>query len=422
MRHLSRLGLAVAFTLAGCSVHSNTNSAARTNRDDTSQLARSVDAKAGQAQRDQFFPKVWNADHVPQHGQLELVATVDSPMLTGVTVSKAGRIFINFPKWGDKVDFTVAELKNGKPVPFPDANWNREDDNHPDQVLVAVQSVVVDPADRLWILDTGSKLFGPVAKGGAKLVCVDLKSNQVVKKIVFPQDVAKEKSYLNDVRFDLTRGSAGYAYITDSSTEGDNGIVVVDLDSGKSWRRLNNHPSTKGEQGFIPMVEGEKLLVRQPGQQAKAMTFGSDGIAISADGKRLFYCPLSSRKLYAVRTDALVDQSKSEEEVAKTVEDLGVKCASDGLETDSQNRVYATDYETAAIRRRNTDGTMEVVVQDPRLIWPDTMSLAADGYLYVTANQLDRMARFWDGKDKRVKPYGAIFRVKVDAQPIRLVK
>jgi len=31
-------------------------------------------------------------------GQLELVATFDGAMLTGVTVSRGGRIFVNLPK------------------------------------------------------------------------------------------------------------------------------------------------------------------------------------------------------------------------------------------------------------------------------------------------------------------------------------
>src|SRR3712207_8406405 len=44
--------------------------------------------------------------------------------------------------------------------------------------LVSVQSVVVDPADRLWILDTGSPLFQPTKYGGPKLVCVNLETNQ----------------------------------------------------------------------------------------------------------------------------------------------------------------------------------------------------------------------------------------------------
>ena len=53
------------------------------------------------------------------------------------------------------------------------------------------------------------------------------------------------------------------------------------------------------------------------------------------------------------------------------------------------------------------------------MIWPDTMSLARDGYLYFTVNQLDRLPRFHEGKDLR-KPPCALFRVKIDGQPVML--
>jgi sugar lactone lactonase YvrE len=60
---------------------------------------------------------------------------------------------------------------------------------------------------------------------------------------------------------------------------------------------------------------------------------GSDGIAISSDGMRLYYCPLGSRKLYSVDTNALCDRSLHDKEVAATVVDEGDKGgASDGLE------------------------------------------------------------------------------------------
>ena len=41
-------------------------------------------------------------------GTLEPVAYFNGAMPTGVTVSQKGRIFVNFPKWGDDVSFTVA--------------------------------------------------------------------------------------------------------------------------------------------------------------------------------------------------------------------------------------------------------------------------------------------------------------------------
>ena len=359
-------------------------------------------------------------------GSLEPVAHFNGAMPTGVTVSQQGRIFVNFPKWGDEVSFTVAEIRKGKTIAYPDEALNQTNENDLAAALVSVQSVVVDPLDRLWILDTGSQMFQPTKYGGPKLVCVNLTTGRVVKKILFQQDVALPTTYLNDVRFDLRRGSEGMAYITDSSQNGPNGIIVVDLGSGSSWRKLHDHPSTKAEdlKTFLPIVEGRPFLEHQlDGSVKSGAGMGSDGIAISADGSRLYYCPLGSRKLYSVDTAALADQSlddSRETGAAATVTDEGDKGgASDGLESDAAGYIYSTNYEHNAILRRSPDRQWETVTHDPRLLWPDTLSLAADGYLYVTANQLHRQARFHNGRDMRRKPY-TLFRVRIDAQPVLL--
>jgi sugar lactone lactonase YvrE len=365
-------------------------------------------------------------------GMLEPVAYFNGAMPTGVTVSQKGRIFVNFPKWGDEVPFTVAEVRDGKAVAYPDEAMNQTTDTHDVAAdndyyaasLISVQSVVVDPADRLWILDTGSPMFQPTKYGGPKLVCVDLETNQVIKKILFPRNVALPTTYLNDVRFDLRRGKEGIAYITDSAQNGPNGIIIVDLASGESWRRLNDHPSTKAEdlQTFLPIVEGRPFLVKEQenGSTKLAANMGSDGIAIIATGEWLYYCPLASRKLFSVSTDALSDRSVDDKYVSNTVKDEGDKGgASDGLESDAEGRIYVTNYEHNAIMRRNPNGEWETIVHDPRLLWPDTLSLASDGYLYVTANQLHRQARFHNGRDMRKKPY-TLFRIKVNAKPVLL--
>lgn len=357
--------------------------------------------------------------HSRTAGKIELVATFSGPMPTGVTVSHQGRIFVNFPRWGDPVDYTVAEVRDGKTVPYPDADLNQLRKDHQAECLVSVQSVVVDPKDRLWILDTGSIEFKPTVEGGPKLIGVDLEKNRVFKKIVFPRDVALPTTYLNDVRFDLRRGKAGMAFITDSADKGPNGIIVVDLDSGQSWRRLNDHPSTKAEKGFLPFVEGRPLMTRPPHEKPSRLAMGSDGIAIDSEGKRLYYCPLSSRRLYSVSVDALADRARSDEQVAATVQDHGDKGASDGLESDAEGRLYLSDYENNAIHRRDRDGNFETLVFDPRVLWPDTLSLASDGHLYFTANQLRRQPRFHEGKDLREKPY-SLFRIAVDAKPVLL--
>ena len=408
-------------------------------------------------------------------GNLEVVATFSGPMPTGVTVSRNNRIFLNFPRWGDDVPFTVAELVNGKAVAYPDEavnNWPGRTKPNPNAFMeeaanqshfVNVQSVVVDPANRLWVLDTGAPKLKNIVPGGPKLVCVDLASNRIVKTILLPPESAGTNSYMNDIRFDLTVGqhgaqdpqtmvgsrsmadpnkpapdpshpaaerSAGHgvagpeifgtAYITDSSSQGPNAIVVVDLATGKSFRRLNQHISTQGEPGFVMFAEGQPVYQTDPGKPAEPNLFAADGIAISADGKELYYCPISGTKLYGVSTAMLRDRTKSDADVASTVRIVTGKMPSDGLETDQAGNIYLTDPVTNSIHIYNIHTMMlSTLVHDPRLLWPDTMSVSDDGYLYVTANQLHRQPTMHNGVDMRVKPY-VLFRTKIDSKAVRL--
>jgi sugar lactone lactonase YvrE len=256
--------------------------------------------------------------------------------------------------------------------------------------------------------------MGPHKPNGPKLICVDLKNDQITKIIRFKDDVALPTTYLNDIRFDIEHDRG---YITDSSDSGPNGIIVVDLGSGESWRRLNDHPSTKAEPNFTPMVEGQPLMAREPGKPPAYLKIGSDGIALSADKKTLYYCPLAGHHLYSASAEVLADRNKSEADVAATVKDLGDRgYASDGLEAGRHGELYLTDYEHNAIHVRAPadSGSDRVLISDPRMIWPDSMSLAENGMLYFTTNQLNRQKKFHEGKDLRNGPY-AVFRIPTNA-------
>jgi sugar lactone lactonase YvrE len=127
-----------------------------------------------------------------------------------------------------------------------------------------------------------------------------------------------------------------------------------------------------------------------------------------------------SRRLYSVSVDALVNRSLDHEAVAATVVDEGDKGGGgDGMESDAEGCIYTSNYEHNAILRRRSNGLYETLAHDPRLLWPDTLSLARDGYLYFTVNQLHRGQRFHEGKDLRQKPY-SLFRIRVDAPPVIL--
>jgi sugar lactone lactonase YvrE len=352
-------------------------------------------------------------------GSIEPVFRFFDAMPTGVTVAADGRIFVNFPRWGDEVPFTVGLIQNGKVVVYPDERTNTFDPARPGETLGSVQSVVVDAANRLWILDTAAPKFSTPLVGAAKLIAVDLATNKVVKSIVLPATTVLPTTYLNDVRFDLRKGKSGVAYITDSSANGPGGIIVVDLESGNSWRKLTGHRSTSPDLSFVPIVEGERLATRETGKVPVPVNIASDGIALSSDGRTLYYCPLSSRHLYSVSTELLLDPADNSKTISEAVVDLGEKGASDGLESDDTGRIYAGDYEHNSIRQLQTNGEWKTIVHDPRVLWPDTLSVASDGYLYFTANQFPRQPQFHEGQDLREKPY-ILFRVKIDAGPVLL--
>lgn len=328
----------------------------------------------------------------------------------------------------------MAELRgNNSETPYPNAEINTPPggavnySTFPPQAkglanyLIGVQSVVIDSRDRLWILDTGRAQLpnGTLTTsnyGGPKLVGVNLANNTVFKTILFPPNVSYADSYPNDVRFDLrssiSQSGQGIAYITDSSSEGRNGIIVVDLGTGESWRHLNNIPQVRPAAGFFMTVWGEPVYMNPGmGMPISRLAFGADGIAISADGETLYFCPVSTRHLYSVPTSRLRDRSLSSELFATaSVMDVGEKGVSDGLETDSNGLIYGGNIEANAIFAYNPqNGTVSTFVRSPILQWTDTFSVAGN-YLYFTENQLWRASSYQGGIDRRQKPY-ALYRV-----------
>jgi sugar lactone lactonase YvrE len=330
-------------------------------------------------------------------GHLELVHAFNDQMPVGVAISRSGRTFLTYPKWEQPVRYTLGELVDGRERPFGSG-----------VDFVSCQGIVIDKHDRLWVLDNASVDFGPIDPKDAKLVCFDLRSNQPIQTITFDPSVVDANTFLNDLRIDLSRGDKGTVYMTDSGEKSVNGIIVCDLASGRSWRRLANHPSVKPAPAFLGVCEG----------RAFKATTGVDGIAISPDGETIFYTANSARRLYAVKARVLADPAATDDDVSSEVQDLGEKGVADGLGEDAAGNVYTTNYEHNAILRRAPDGSFSTIVHDPELLWPDTIVIH-DGYLYVTANQLNRMKQFNKESNCQERPF-SLFRVKVDAEPVRL--
>jgi sugar lactone lactonase YvrE len=148
---------------------------------------------------------------------------------------------------------------------------------------------------------------------------------------------------------------------------------------------------------------------------------GADGIAIDASVDRLWYCALASRGLYSVSLAALADEALRDADVARTIQRERRRFASDGLEADAEGNLYLTDWEHNAVVVRRPGGVYETLVSDPRMWWPDTLSITDDGWLYFTANQLHRLPKFHRGEDLRERPM-YLFRIRCGGTAVRLAE
>jgi sugar lactone lactonase YvrE len=327
--------------------------------------------------------------------KIELVARFEH-QVTGVSVSRDNRIFVNFPRWTEDSAVSVAELKaDGALLPYPDQEWNawrnaRKDEVSPNDHWVCVQSVVADGRGSLWVLDPAAPAQAHLVSGGAKLVQIDLSRDKVVRTIAFDEDAAPQGSYLNDVRFS---NDGKYAYITDSGVVG--AILVVDLEHDRTVRLLDGHPSTQMKKGLNVTADGDVL--RRP--DGRGVEFSADGIELSGDGAWLYWQAIKGDILYRISTQVLIERGLEGDDVGDAVEEFGHNGVNDGLLFDrGSNRMFLTAVQDDAIKMRDLDegpqAELRVVVQDERLRWPDTFTQGPDGTVYVTTSHIQDSSFF----------------------------
>ena len=329
--------------------------------------------------------------------QLTQVATFDH-QVTGVAVSKDGRIFMNFPRWTEDTAVSVGELKDGKVVAFPDEEWNawrnaKKDEIDPKNHWVCVQSVVADHAGNVWVLDPAAPAMGANVADGPKLVEIDLKTNKLARVIAFDEDVAPQGSYLNDVRFSPDGKTA---YLTDSGAVG--ALIVLDLTNGKARRVLDGDVSTMPDKSVTVTYDGKPL--RRP--DGRGVEFAADGIALSGDGKTLYWQAIKGKMLYSIATDriapslasAVLPTELADKSIAGKVTIVGENGPADGLLIARDGKMYVSSPQDNAIKVRDLSGNGEIktLIQDARLRWPDTFAEGPDGTIYFTTSHIQDSA------------------------------
>lgn len=297
-----------------------------------------------------------------------LTTIAESPyQWTGIGISSDNRIFVNFPTWDVPSPYKVAEVVNGKTVAYPSIEANKR--------FIAVQSVIVDDLDFVWILDTANPQFGGVVKSGAKLYKVDTRTDEIVKTYAFPMSVATQSSYLNDVRIDNKRG---FAYLTDSTI---GGIVVLSLETGESWRALDSN--AKSVQASM-----DRLFFESTGDWVN--TVASDGISLSKDGSTLYYTALTGSVLYQVDADILRDKTLTSDQRENAVKVVNPKnVPTDGMLLVGE-KLYMGDLPKEAVwvydLSLNKGYNLKL---NETIRWADSFAADKYGNVYFTTSQIN---------------------------------
>ena len=310
-------------------------------------------------------------------------------MLAGVKTDVDGNFYTSVPRWAPGIPATVnkIEMVAGKPVLSAYPSWEMNKIGDPD----ALQSVLgwdIDEKNRAWFLDQGHIEGKPCLDGAQKLVCWDISGNQLVESIKIPDEIASYKaSFLNDLMID---NEHGFIYIADSGIFSDpleGGLIVFNMRTKALRRVLHQHESTQDVPGYWFEIAGKKVWQNEP------MRTGADGIALSADRKTLYWCPLTDRNLYCINTAFLQDFSIPHEEIEGAVVDLGDKGTNtDGLGADNQGQIYYTMLESQGIGIYDPDEkSFTPFISDDRMIWVDGMTFDNHGFLVFNNNRLHEL-------------------------------
>ncbi len=328
-------------------------------------------------------------------GVLETVVDLDYPP-GNIAVSSSGRVFLTLHPDG-KPPIKVVEVIDGKVVPYPSEEFQRRTGDA--AFFDTVLALRIDRQNRLWTLD-----FADFGRGTPRLLAFDLETDQLVHEYEFPRDIAGLGSMLNDLQISPDGRTV---YIAETSPVVHRpALIVYDTTAFTSRRVLHRHRS----------VVPQNYIIQAPGRDMRiyglvVMRIGVDSIALDRNGEWLYYGSVSGDRMYRVRAADLRDPTLDDAALGAKVEDYAAKTLSDGITTDLAGNVYLSDMEHSAVVLLKPDRTLETLIQDPRLRWPDGFSFGPDDWLYVTCSSLHHVL-FLDADVMRAHAPYQVYRFK----------
>jgi len=347
--------------------------------------------------------------HGPQDPRIQTALTLEHPV-NGVSTTPDGRLFVLYARVDGSTGPQVAEYNRttNTSTAYPNEEWNSyTNGSDPATHLVRTNSQRIGPDGNLWLVDTGSPAFGApvILPSGPKLISVNLTTNQVAK-IYSMENATLSSSLLDDVRFNP---ATNMAYLTDA---GNPGIIVLNLATGDTRRVLVDDPSTSA---YMPVSAEGKLMHASGGIFEHIY---ADQHEVSPDGKWYYYQP-SNGGMSMIETKYL-DQAFYNSTLAQVLSQYRQPYAhtpsTGGTAIDARGNTYVSDTDSQRIITVHPNGTMTLLVQDPRLLWVDAMWIDTQQRLWMPAAQLNRGTPFNNGTSYIVPPLH-VFTIDIGVGP-----
>lgn len=295
---------------------------------------------------------------------LEKVLEYPEP-LGNLAVDDEGRVYFTVHPESRPSGHKVLVWDGASFAPFPDAERQ-------DSLFQTPLGMVIDTEGRVWTIDHGFHGLGE-----PRLLAFDPRTGEVVHDHRFSGKVAPMGSFLQDLQ---VSPAGDTVYIADVGLlRGAPGLVVYDVVSGTARRVLDGHPS----------VMPQDWLIRTPSRDMRFLAGlfvlkpGVDGLALSRDGRWLYYGAMTHDTLYRVPTAALRSANLAPEQLAETVRPVAPKPLNDGMSIDNAGNVYLTDVEHQSVYVISADGDHHTLVQHPDIRWADALSFGPDNMLYI---------------------------------------
>nr|UPO25011.1 yellow-e [Henosepilachna vigintioctopunctata] len=320
----------------------------------------------------------------------------ENTVFTGLELTD-DRIFMAIPRLRSGVPATLTSIPRNtapgsSPVLQAYPNWSFHSAGKGNvsscSELVSVYRIRKDSCNRLWVLDSGimTSLEDFRSVCPPKILIFDLRTDQVVRTIVFPRQVLRLNSLLTNLIIDEnTQGTcdSAFVYISDTAAPG---IVVYNSAQDTAWRLM--HPAMYPDPDFSDhTINGESFTLMD----------GVVGLAYSPRLKTVYFQPLATDRIFSIQTSALTKGPLAENEVLP-IELVGKKSSQGlGLTVDERDdTLYFSPLTETSVATWNPRSNRQTLVAYN----PDLLQFLAeirwnnkDGDIYLLSTRFQKFFR-----------------------------